>query len=489
MSRILFIVHSATYSNELARLARMMQQKSSDNEIIFYYIAYGHWTSSALSDQRKEEGFVSYHEPDLLNEVEGTSPGQSVERSRRSLTRLLARVLSKLNFDATSDYLSNHKTLSEWIVKANRIYLQIHPDVVVLGGDNVGYTTSSFIYAAREIGLPTAIVSSTLSNGMEEATVYSTDPRYYVQGMFGRFLAAKYPKWVYDYYGQKLLRVPAGRVLAMEHLGLSPPEPWTFNSGAADAIAIESEAMAQYYEDAGLPRDQMILTGSPSDDELSEVQKKRTVLRNELCSSLDIPTESPIVLTALPSDFLYMPGGRPQCDFKEYEALVRFWMESLTSVEGWTNVISLHPSDDPDKMPFLQDYDIKIAPRNTASVVPLCDLFVASVSCTIRWAIACGIPVVNYDVYRFRYIDYLNVEGVVAVEEQEEFRSILGRLASEPETFEKLRHTQARFASQWGKLDGCSVDRISRMLDLLAKGHRIKDYSMALSDGYLAPDA
>ncbi len=39
--------------------------------------------------------------------------------------------------------------------------------------------------------------------------------------------------------------------------------------------------------------------------------------------------------------------------------------------------------------------------RTRLSLVPLCSLYVASVSATIRWAIACGKPVVNYDVYRF----------------------------------------------------------------------------------------
>ena len=69
-----------------------------------------------------------------------------------------------------------------------------------------------------------------------------------------------------------------------------------------------------------------------------------------------------------------------------------------------------------------------MARLNTAELVPLCDVFVASISSTIRWAIACGKPVVNYDVYRYRYTDFIGVEGVLTCEEQDEFVSVLRRL-------------------------------------------------------------
>ena len=79
-------------------------------------------------------------------------------------------------------------------------------------------------------------------------------------------------------------------------------------------------------------------------------------------------------------------------------------------------------------MRHIETANVRIAARRTSELVPLCDLYVASVSSTIRWAIACGKPVINYDVYRYRYTDFLNLEGVLVIEEQNEFREIVQRL-------------------------------------------------------------
>jgi hypothetical protein len=76
---------------------------------------------------------------------------------------------------------------------------------------------------------------------------------------------------------------------------------------------------------------------------------------------------------------------------------------------------------------------IRIGHRRRADMVPTCDFYVASVSSTIRWAIACGKPVINYDVYRYRYSDFLKVPGVFTMQEQHEFRSALNRLALDGE--------------------------------------------------------
>ena len=42
-----------------------------------------------------------------------------------------------------------------------------------------------------------------------------------------------------------------------------------------------------------------------------------------------------------------------------------------------------------------------------ASLVAISDMYVASVSSTIRWAILAGIPVINYDVYQYGYEDFI----------------------------------------------------------------------------------
>ena len=44
--------------------------------------------------------------------------------------------------------------------------------------------------------------------------------------------------------------------------------------------------------------------------------------------------------------------------------------------------------------------------RDTALLIPLCDIYIAFASATIRWAITAGKPVLNYDIFQYNYEDY-----------------------------------------------------------------------------------
>jgi hypothetical protein len=121
-------------------------------------------------------------------------------------------------------------------------------------------------------------------------------------------------------------------------------------------------------------------------------------------------------------------------------------------------------------MRYIEDWGVKIAQEPTPTVIPLCDLFVASVSSVIRWAIACAKPTINYDVYRFRYVDYLDVDGILAMEEQDAFLSALHRLTSNAAFYAEVKARQEKWASYWGNLDGGTDERMLALFDeLIAK--------------------
>ena len=163
-----------------------------------------------------------------------------------------------------------------------------------------------------------------MSVGLDQAEVYYNDVNYHVFGATRRLISLLFPKWVITHRGRRIFRVPPGRILAVELLGLAQPKPWLFNSSQADVINMESEAMVEYYADAGMPRIQMAVTGSTSDDVMTKVRTRLAERRQELCNQLALPENSPIVLTAMPPNFLDLPGGRPECDFRDYDALVDF---------------------------------------------------------------------------------------------------------------------------------------------------------------------
>jgi hypothetical protein len=129
-------------------------------------------------------------------------------------------------------------------------------------------------------------------------------------------------------------------------------------------------------------------------------------------------------------------------------------------------IVALHPSVRYDDMLYIEKWGVKISQEPTSELIPLCDLFIASISATIQWAIACGKPVLNYDVYRLRNtIYYSDIEGVITVEEKHEFHEILCRMTSDEDYLKNLESKQQNDSQKWGKLDGKAGDRIIDLLE------------------------
>jgi len=352
---------------------------------------------------------------------------------------------------------------------ARGLIRRLKPSFLVLGGDLVGYDTAVFVKAAHAEHVPVVVAPGWMASAREAGEAYAYDPAYRVQGWPNRLCSTLYPRWVHEHKGHKLLRLPAAQVLAREWLGLAPPLPWVLHSGDADAIAVESDAMRTYCVSEGLPAEQLVLTGSLAHDVMAEIREDVIGRRTELYHRLGLPEDRPMLLAALPPDFLYMAGGRPECGFRTYNELAEFWIQALAAVGEYNVVISLHPSVAYEDMKHIEQQAVRISEDPTMALIPLCDVFVASVSATIQWAIACGKPVLNYDVYRYRYADYADAEGVISVEEKDEFLSVLRRVTGDHASYAEIAARQAACADQWGQLDGRAGERMMQLFEQLMR--------------------
>ncbi len=475
--RVLIVAHTTTFLTELSLLGDLLRSRT-DSDVIFY-CAFAHWTADEFAKTCAAEAVACLREP-LMEHLARHFGKNAVGRAQvAGPSGLIARVIEPIAASLPGigpGFLAEKAAFSVRANEINTLLAAVQPKLLVLGGDMPGYDTSLFVKLAHAAGIPVLVVPSTMSNGLEQAEVYYGDPGYVVEGWQRNLIAALFPKWVRRHKDKRLFRCPPGRLLAMESIGIAPPQPWIFNSGHADVIAMESQAMIDYYADAGMKNDRMKLLGTLSDDAMASRIRDAVPLRNELCRQLNLDPAKRMFLTALPPDFLYVTGGRPQCDFQDFRKLVEFWIDSLAGLKDSNCVVALHPSVDVEEMRWIERPGLRIAPWKTANVVPLCDVYVASISSTIRWAIACGKPVVNYDVYRYRYTDFLGVPGVIATEEQGEFRAILNRLANDAQYSGEVAAVQAQHASRWGLTDGHVGDRmlaeVERLCGIVADRNR-----------------
>jgi hypothetical protein len=357
------------------------------------------------------------------------------------------------------------RVLARQVDDARRAVTDETPAVLVLAEDSPEYASAALIAAAHERGIPAAVLPFTVPNPREPAETYARSRAHRVRGLSARWLAARRPQWVHAHAGLRLLRLPAGRALALERAGLAPPRPWALNSGRADVLLAESEAMASLYRAQGFPPDRLEVTGSLADDVLAAAARERDTRRRELAARLALPPHERLVLTALPPDQLGSRAAR--CAFPTYAALVTAWMEALVAPEDVVALVRPHPRE--TRTPPLAGHPrVRLVAEDTAALIPLADLYVASVSATIRWAVAAAVPAVNYDVYNYGYEDYDGLPGVIAAKDRAAFATALFDLRGD--TLRAAARAQAEAAPRWGRLDGGSGRRVLDALGRLTEG-------------------
>ena len=133
-------------------------------------------------------------------------------------------------------------------------------------------------------------------------------------------------------------------------------------------------------------------------------------------------------------------------------------------------VLKINPRYRREEFLHLEKWGVSVAPHDTIDLVPLAEVYVTSISSTLRWATACGIPSINYDVYHYRYGDFAGVPGIVHVEKKAEFSAAVARLVTDEAHRVELRRLQQGQAQRWGCLDGKSTDRLVRLFDDLGAG-------------------
>jgi hypothetical protein len=280
-------------------------------------------------------------------------------------------------------------------------------------------------------------------------------------------------QWVFEFEGKRLLRLPPARLLVMEMLGLSVPNPWVLNSGSARAIALDSEMARRAYLDLGFPKKQLEVVGEPVGEQLLEGLSHRSTLRQQIAEENGFDAgDRPLLVCAFPPD-QYRGAETRAYELPDFPALVDAWMMPLVEVSRYANVlVRPHPRLNTHLLEAYQTDRLKITWRPTAELVPAADLYVASISATIRWAIACGVPVINYDCYRYRYGDYKEAPGVLTLFSGDDFRAAALRFFSDPTFADELRKRQNAVRGDWGVIDAGFPGRFGALVSRIIRQER-----------------
>ncbi|WED41911.1 hypothetical protein [Legionella cardiaca] len=355
----------------------------------------------------------------------------------------------------------------EEILKQHQIKLIILPE------DIVGSVSPLLIKAGHRYNIPSMIIPYTIANQSEAFQALKDRPEFSLKGMFShRLLGMFFPSWVMKDDFHAALRLPAPHVLGHLVTRSSPPDPWMMNSTYANIIAVENEQMLRYYKKNGIPASKLRITGACYDDNLAYFLLDKTKQREKLYAELNINSTKPFLLIGgFPNQ---LTGGTPPgFDFRDAEEAVDFIADCLDRIRAEYEIIFRpHPN-------YLGLGDL-FAKRNflvtqidTARLVALSDIYIAFASATIRWAISCGVPTINYDIFYYDFSDYKQVKGVLNVCAKEDFKNAVQTI-SEPEQLLSLKNHLDTEKLEWGYLDGGSISRINSLVKELLQAKKVR---------------
>lgn len=350
--------------------------------------------------------------------------------------------------------------------EAAKLIDQARPQVIVVMEDNAEGLTGVMTFAARRAGIPFIVLPDYIPNPIEPATYYRDSRAHQVHTLLDWLVATAYPKWVYAHNGRTMIRLPATMILAYHLLRCDPPAPWILNSGYASAIALDSPAMWTHYRSLGFRQSKLRVIGTAQDDRLHDRFCQREGLRATLMADLDLPADRPIVLCAFPPD-QYASSDVTAFEYPSYAALVDAWFAELAAISDKANVIVRpHPRTAPGRLEQACPPGVRVIWTPTEDLIPICDLYVASVSTTIRWALGLGLPVLNYDCYRYGYGDFAAAKGVLECTDRSAFSANLRVLADgSDELGAKARSDR----EAWGQVDGKYARRLRHLLEEISK--------------------
>ncbi len=293
-----------------------------------------------------------------------------------------------------------------------------NPDIILTCEDNCGCSLL-FIKEAKKKNIKTVVSVFTLANEQELGYVYSKLPDYYIKGFVKQFFYSCYSKWKRIYQGVLIACETLPNALAKELFKIAPKNPWISVGGNSNYIAIESEFVKEYYLNSGADKKKMKLLPHPALENFQHRMKNKSFYIEELKKNFKTINNQPVLLCSLPPDYF------ANKTFSNYKEIIDFWMTSLTKQKTHQIWLSLHPRQNVNSIEHLSNYPVTIVKEPIENLMPLCDVFVAQYSATIRLALMCEKYVVNYDMFDANYTEYANCKLVNTVNTKEQFEKAI----------------------------------------------------------------
>lgn len=368
-----------------------------------------------------------------------------------------------LNFDTLQ---ALYTSLSNELARSEEFFIKYQPKLLIVGEDGIG-ANASLIQAARLKKIPILDIPYGYGSYMDLENSLSqksqNEELYYSDDGAGLAVKDNFSHWVKKGKFSGAILLNPCFILAREELQIKLYNPWTVHGGYANVLGAESQVMFNHYLKEGVQPNKLTLTGSPYCDYLKAcLYSNNKNLGGSIKCNKDNPKS---ILVCWPPS--YHSERSNLCEFDTYEELTSTVFNFLSQLKNVTVTINLHPAVQPEFKSFVENLNINISTSYILDELVKHDIYVSCYSSTVRWAIALGKPVVNYDFYQFNLNDYDNAPGVLKVSKQEEFEYVMKLILEKDQYFNEIQTAQKQISADWGIIDGLNFERIYKVINKL----------------------
>lgn len=350
-------------------------------------------------------------------------------------------------------------------IRAARLFRRFPAGLLVVFEDRAPYPEMVFLAQARRTGAKALLVSYAASSVESDATSRRERPEHLIDERpwrtLKRLLARRYPHQAMHTRFGRMLFFGHPDTLALACSGLLQGCNWHYGGGAVDLCTKISRDDLELARSEGAPVDRFVVTGQPMMDAMYEARANGR-MRERLAHEHSLRPGRRLIVCAVPHS-----AEHGLVDWDSHLAQTRELFFALSASEADV-LLSLHPRSRVETYQGLAAAaGCTILKARLSTALPAADIFVASYSSTVRWALAMGIPAIMADFPQFGYEQFANLPGSIVVRDAPGLERALGRLVSDERELERMSREAAGGAGS-AQFDGKVCARIMQEMARLA---------------------
>ena len=343
------------------------------------------------------------------------------------------------------------------------IVKKIRSSVLIVNGDRGAVGDEQvMLKIAKKLGIPSFMpYFSHISDGI---TIRKGNRRFYLNredALVKRWIYRKYTKQSKVVEDGAMYFYPPEVMMGLGMFGSLSEYPWMIGNGLLNVMCVDNNRNKKACMTQGVSENKLKIVGDIQYDALHETYSNSTSIRNGLHEKYGMEKDQHSIILAMPQ-----LAEHKILDWNRHWQEIEFLVNGILA-DGRGLLISLHPKAEKQKYEFLEKAGrCRILDESLKDVLPVADLFVATFSSTVLWAVLCGVKTVVVDFYGFNYDIFDYMKSLSIVRDKTIF----------VETVRQKLANKVNFESDWSELskdivfDGRTISRYCDVIEEIVNG-------------------